>query len=86
MSLVNTRRVDLGMGLSFILGEFTASSAQQPLALGPGRVAAVILTPLDSSTSVDSSTCSYTISYTSGSATVNLFGNGTYVIILNTGG
>jgi uncharacterized spore protein YtfJ len=86
MAFVNVSRVDLAMGFSAIMGEFTAGGAQN-YTLGPGRVAGALITPTESSTTNSDASGSggYTITYASGSATLTMFGNGTFLIFLNTG-
>ena len=93
MAFSNVRRVNLGGGLAFIFGDYTvtAGGGSQTIAVGAGRIIAVLMNPQVSAEPVDVETTLYSTSISGAINTLTVYGNsgvtaGTFLVIANTGG
>ena len=94
ISNTNTRRIDLGGGVSLIFGNytFTAGAGSVTFAVGAGMVLGVILNDQLSAEPSDYSGAKYSTSISGAINTLTIYGNapvataGTFLVILNTGG
>lgn len=91
MAFNNTKRLDLGGGLSLVYGDFTqtAGGGSQTLAIGAGEIYGVLINPQRTADPVDVQNL-YSTSISGSINTLTIYGNvgvtaGTFCVIIGLG-